>query len=171
MKLKKLFFLLSSGILFPGLIFSLDWEKVLNPKNWETLDITIVYYNYNTNVHINKNRIQIEKKEYEFQNPISPNPSNIIIKTQEFNISKEEILQLLQTIKENHFFDLQSYYGAPELERYYPFYIMVTIRDNQNQIEYKKEVLYRSNPVYPSAPIEFLNIKKQILHLIEKKLT
>ncbi len=168
MQLKKLFFLLSSAILFPGLTFSLDWEKVLNPQNWETLDIAIVYYNHNTNVHINKNKIQIEKKEYEYQNPISPNPSNIIIKTQDFNISKEELLQLLQIIKENHFFNLQSYYGSPEYERHYPFFISVTIRDNQNHIEYKKEVLYRSNPAYPHAPTEFFNIEKQILNLIEK---
>ncbi|GIX43524.1 MAG: hypothetical protein KatS3mg129_3257 [Leptospiraceae bacterium] len=160
-----LLFLFSLGILYPQ-NYTINWDQLINEENVKNYDVNIEYYNYKTRIFIENNHLTIQKKEYEYDNPVSPVPSKITTKKYEKNISTKNLIDLLKSFKENNFFNLKQEYGAPEGQRFYPIYIKITIKEKMNNQSISKEVIFRSNPMYSAPPKEFLNIEKAILNLI-----
>ncbi len=71
-------------------------------------------------------------------------------------VSPKEQRRLIQQLLVLKFWDWKDSYGAPEGQRYYPYYFHVRWKKQE------KEVIYRSNPMYPPPPPNFTKLEEYI---------
>lgn len=85
--------------------------------------------------------------------------------TKEIILSEKEISDLTNLIKKTGFMDLNNTYGgAGEYQRYYPYKLSVSIADKT------KEVIYQSFPGASAMPKAFEEVKKQLNDLTSRKI-
>lgn len=121
--------------------------------------IHLEYKSTNKSVEVNDTSLIITEKKDVFDNPVSSIPSSSTFEDKNYTLTKKEVYDLIKFIQDNKFFDLNSSYGAPDTERYYPTSILIRMHGKE------KEVIYRSNPSFESSPEAFNKIEKYILTL------
>jgi hypothetical protein len=101
--------------------------------------------------------------DYEYDNPVSGNPSrsNASVLT-DTDLTEPQWKNLEEFINSSNFEQLDDTYGAPESSRYYPYNLTIGWGTE------KKEVRYRSNPSYGAVPLAFKNIEKYLFTLSEE---
>ncbi|CAN1208666.1 hypothetical protein TUMEXPCC7403_00495 [Tumidithrix helvetica PCC 7403] len=121
------------------------------------------YQGWTDEITIKNKHIKHVHTEYEYDSPVSGNPSgskqSVLI---DKNLTEKQWKDLKTYIKNSGFEKLEDAYGAPEGHRYYPCTITIGWGSE------KKEVKYRSNPSYSEAPPTFKNIEKYLFTLSEQ---
>ncbi|MBL0264820.1 MAG: hypothetical protein IPQ05_13315 [Leptospiraceae bacterium] len=128
------------------------------PKS-KVKQILLEYKSPNKTIEIKDTYFTVSDKKDSFSNPVSSIPSSSTYEDKNYTLTKKEVYDLIKFIEDNNFFDLDPAYGAPEGERNYPTTLFIKMHGKE------KEVIYRSNPSYESAPEIFRRIEEYILKL------
>lgn len=117
-------------------------------------------YNSSTlRINIEDSKILVTRIEQEFANPVSPIPSATRAIRTQGELSQAQLDGLRKRIETSGFWKLKDAYGAPDGQRFYPYRIDLNL-DGQS-----KQVLYRSNPSYESAPSAFTEVESLLREL------
>ena len=139
-------------------IIAMSVEAQVAPK-LKVRQIHIEYKSPNKSLEIKDTSLVVSEKKDVFDNPVSSVPSSSKVEERNYTHSKKEVYDLVKFIQDNQFFELNNSYGAPEAERSYPTKILVKMHGKE------KEVVYRSNPSFESAPDTFSKIESYLLKL------
>lgn len=139
-------------------VIAMSVETQVAPK-LKVRQIHIEYKSPNKSLEIKDTSLVVSEKKDVFDNPVSSVPSSSKVEERNYTLSKKEVYDLVKFIQDNQFFELNNAYGAPEAERSYPTKILVKMHGKE------KEVVYRSNPSFESAPDTFSKIESYLLKL------
>ncbi len=128
------------------------------PKS-KVKQIFLEYKSPNKTIEIKDTYFTVSDKKDSFSNPVSSIPSSSTYEDKNYTLTKKEVYDLIKFIEDNNFFDLDPAYGAPVGERNDPTALFIKMHGKE------KEVIYRSNPSYESAPEIFRKIEEYILKL------
>jgi hypothetical protein len=140
------------------LVFTIALNSQVAPK-LKVKQIQLEYKTSNKSIQVRDTSLIITEKKDVFDNPASSIPSSSKFEDKNYTLTKKEVYDLIKFIQDNKFFDLNDSYGAPEAERNYPTQIFIKMLGNE------KEVVYRSNPSFESAPEAFNKIETYLLKL------
>lgn len=132
-------------------------------KDGEIDDILIKYQSSFEEVKIQGTKGEYVRVEYDYGDVPSGTPNSVIRHSQTFSLSQEEVKDLLAKLDQVGFWELDSMYGAPADQRYYPYRISIQLGKEF------KEVIYRSNPSYDGLPQAFREAEKLIIQLAKSK--
>lgn len=129
----------------------------------ENTPLFVHYQSWTDEITIENKHIKHVHTEYEYDNPVSGNPSgskqSVLTDT---DLTQQQWEDLKTYIRNSGFEKLEDVYGAPEGYRYYPYNLTIGWGTE------KKEVKYRSNPSYGEAPLAFKNIENYLFALSEQ---
>lgn len=151
---------MKSWIIF--LVLSLFIAMTLSSQVAPKLKVKQIHLEYkspNKTLEIKDTNLTITEKKDVFDNPVSSIPSSSSFEDKNYTLTKKEVYNLIKFIEDNQFFALNSSYGAPIGERSYPTTISIKMHGNE------KEVVYRSNPSFESAPESFRKLEAYLLQL------
>ena len=118
-------------------IIAMSVEAQVAPK-LKVRQIHIEYKSPNKSLEIKDTSLVVSEKKDVFDNPVSSVPSSSKVEERNYTLSKKEVY---------------------DLERSYPTKILVKMHGKE------KEVVYRSNPSFESAPDTFSKIESYLLKL------
>jgi hypothetical protein len=147
----------------------LSSEEYCNTENigmknlTENVPLSVHYQSWTDEITIENKHIKHVHREYEYDNPVSGNPSGSKQSVlTDHNLTQQQWEDLKTYIRNSGFEKLEDVYGAPEGYRSYPYNLTIGWGTE------KKEVKYRSNPSYGEAPLAFKNIENYLLTLSEQ---
>ncbi|MCE9597813.1 MAG: hypothetical protein K8S54_07585 [Spirochaetia bacterium] len=129
------------------------------PEAMQANRLSLTYNSSTLRINIEGSALLVTRIEQEFANPVSAIPSGTKATTMQGLLTPEQLGRLTRTIQNNGFMKLSAAYGAPEGQRFYPYRIEACINGET------KQVLYRSNPAYESAPNAFSEVEKLLIDL------
>lgn len=122
--------------------------------------LSVHYHSWTDEIRIEDKHIKHTTTKYEYDNPLSATPSEVIQSViADAALSDQQWENLKNFIRNCGFEKLDNSYGAPENERYYPYTLTI------NWGTEKKEVRYRSNPSYGEPPEVFNDVEKHLFNL------
>jgi hypothetical protein len=98
-----------------------------------------------------------------YSNPVSATPSHVSWEEETMHITDTQLEELMNMIKSNGFYALESSYGANQQERHYPYSLVVNVPGLG-----EKKIVYRSRPDAPACPTPFRDIER-FLHQLKAK--
>jgi hypothetical protein len=129
----------------------------------QTHSLFVLYKSWTDEITIENKHIKHVHTEYEYDNPISGNPSSSKQSVlTDANLTEQQWEDLKTYIRNSEFEKLEDVYGAPEGCRYYPYNLTIGWGTET------KEVKYQSNPSYGEAPLAFQNIENYLFSLSEQ---
>lgn len=127
----------------------------INPP---TLQVNYAAWNEAITIDGKTGALKHTKTEHEYDNPVSGTPSGQTVHTvAEGTLTEEQMTALATFINDAGFLLLDSEYGAPENQRYYPYRLSVMLPDG-----FEKDVIFRSNPEFGDEPEEFKAVVEEL---------
>lgn len=118
--------------------------------------IHLEYKSPSRSITIKDTSFVITNRKEVYDNPVSSIPSSSTFEDKSYSLTRKEVYNLIKFLQDQNFFELENAYGAPEAERHYPTKIFIKMLGKE------KEVIYRSNPSFGSAPDSFQKIERYL---------
>ena len=139
-------------------VFAVSVDAQVAPKQ-KVRQIHLEYTSSNKSIEIKDTSFSLTGIHNTYDNPVSSIPSSSRSEERSYSLSKKEVYDLIKFIQDSKFFELENTYGAPETERSYNTRILIRMHGKE------KEVVYRSNTSFESAPESFSKIETYLLKL------